>query len=262
MEEFVKSIGLRMRTFTAFLFFIAFVITTLYFNPYMKIFAFVIVMLGAYEFSRMVFKTRVSLYGLTACLSLSYVLIVFFHPVLGFFPLIGFFILNLFFKNEFIFKKTTVIVFGFFLCSLLPGICYLALEKNLAYFFVLLSSIIGADTLAFLGGSFFGKHSIAPSISPKKTWEGFGMSFLGSLIVGLSMAYVLLDEVSLVSWIVFFLLANITAQIGDLVESALKRQTGVKDSGYILPGHGGILDRMDSLYFASPVIYMVTYQLF
>ncbi len=115
-----------------------------------------------------------------------------------------------------------------------------------------------ADTMAYYGGKTFGRTKLAPVISPKKTWEGSASGFVGSLLaVG---AYVFwrrggLDTVDLR----FALVVGVTAvlvQLGDLVESMIKRSVGVKDSGRLLPGHGGLLDRFDGLLLASPVFWL------
>jgi len=111
------------------------------------------------------------------------------------------------------------------------------------------------DIGAYYVGRNFGRRRLAPEISPKKTWEGAAGSLVASILIA---GYYLLRFVPDVSWPVVFGLtvaANAAGQLGDLAESAMKRGAGVKDSGSILPGHGGFLDRVDSTLFALPVIY-------
>ncbi|HKM90823.1 MAG TPA: phosphatidate cytidylyltransferase [Candidatus Acidoferrales bacterium] len=109
------------------------------------------------------------------------------------------------------------------------------------------------DTLAYFTGRSVGRHKMAPELSPGKTWEGAAANLLGSILVGLASArWIALPPVHLM---VMAGLANVAGQVGDLTESAYKRSAGVKDSGALLPGHGGMLDRVDSLIFAAPVVW-------
>ncbi len=109
------------------------------------------------------------------------------------------------------------------------------------------------DTLAYFVGRAIGRRPMAPVLSPKKTWEGAVANVLGSLVAALLFARWL--EAKPGQLLVVAALANVAGQIGDLVESAYKRSAGVKDSGVLLPGHGGMLDRIDSLIFAVPVVW-------
>jgi phosphatidate cytidylyltransferase len=135
------------------------------------------------------------------------------------------------------------------------------------------------DIAAYYVGRTFGKHKLAPRISPGKTWEGAFGSVLGAVVLGILLfrfmepianafrrihllppgeghAAVTVPQVMLTPiWlvVVFAISVNVSAQLGDLVESAMKRGAGVKDSGTLLPGHGGVLDRIDALLFALPV---------
>ncbi len=111
-----------------------------------------------------------------------------------------------------------------------------------------------ADSGAYFVGRFFGKHALAPQVSPKKTWEGFwgGLAF-SILFSGLYLEYVLLTRHHLLQWLSLFALVFLFSVLGDLLESMLKRLHGVKDSGKWLPGHGGLLDRIDGLTAAAPV---------
>jgi phosphatidate cytidylyltransferase len=109
------------------------------------------------------------------------------------------------------------------------------------------------DSAAYFVGRWIGKHPLAPHLSPKKTWEGTVASFLGSLIVALVFARFL--TVPLPHLLAMAALGNVAGQIGDLLESAYKRSAGIKDSGSILPGHGGVLDRIDALILAIPVVW-------
>jgi phosphatidate cytidylyltransferase len=113
--------------------------------------------------------------------------------------------------------------------------------------------IWAGDMLAYFVGRLLGRLPMAPALSPKKTWEGALGNVIASLLVAVLFArWMQIDAVSL---LVIAGLANIAGQMGDLIESAYKRGAGVKDSGSLLPGHGGILDRIDSLILASPVVW-------
>ena len=111
------------------------------------------------------------------------------------------------------------------------------------------------DSVAFFVGSNFGKHKSSPRISPKKTWEGTAASFGAALGVGLLYALFFWEGDRPWQLVVFAALLNVAGQLGDLAESALKRSAGVKDSSQIIPGHGGVLDRIDALLFAAPVLW-------
>ena len=109
------------------------------------------------------------------------------------------------------------------------------------------------DTAGYFVGRSIGKHALAPHLSPKKTWEGTVASFLGSLIVAVVFARFM--TVLLVHLLAMAAVGNVAGQVGDLLESAYKRSAGIKDSGSILPGHGGVLDRIDALILAIPVVW-------
>ncbi len=125
---------------------------------------------------------------------------------------------------------------------------------NFHYVLGIILLIWASDTGAYLVGSLIGKNKLYERISPGKTWEGS----VGAALLNIACAYfiaMLFPELELKHWIVISILVSVFGTIGDLVESMLKRQAGVKDSGKIMPGHGGILDRFDSLLFVSPFIY-------
>jgi phosphatidate cytidylyltransferase len=111
-----------------------------------------------------------------------------------------------------------------------------------------------SDVGAYLVGSFIGKNKLYERISPGKTWEGS----IGAAIITIGCSFLIsmcFPELALKHWIVISIIVSVFGTIGDLVESMFKRQAGVKDSGKIMPGHGGILDRFDSLLFVSPFVY-------
>jgi phosphatidate cytidylyltransferase len=110
------------------------------------------------------------------------------------------------------------------------------------------------DSWAYIIGKNFGKHKLYERISPKKSVEGF----IGGLVFSILGAWVvtlLTNELSLMHWFVIALIISIFGTIGDLIQSKFKRQAEVKDSGNLMPGHGGLFDRLDSILFASPFIY-------
>lgn len=111
------------------------------------------------------------------------------------------------------------------------------------------------DSFAYLTGMAIGKHKLFERITPKKTWEGFIGGILGTMLV----AWLLKDFVgvnSILAWELTAFLIAIAAVIGDFIESLFKRSVGIKDSGKIMPGHGGILDRIDSLLFVFPIVFI------
>lgn len=111
------------------------------------------------------------------------------------------------------------------------------------------------DTAAYFAGRAFGKHKLYPRISPAKTWEGFAGGMVGTLASAFVVRATILPVLSVGDCIALGLIAGVTGPVGDLVESMLKRSFGVKDSGHILPGHGGMLDRVDALMVNAPVVY-------
>jgi len=121
-------------------------------------------------------------------------------------------------------------------------------------FFALALSWSG-DSVAYYVGRAFGKHRLAPVVSPKKSWEGTAGSVVGSVVFGVLYMGYFQPLTPVWKIVVIAVAANVAGQVGDLAESAMKRGAGVKDSGHILPGHGGLLDRVDSSLFALPVVF-------
>ena len=127
--------------------------------------------------------------------------------------------------------------------------------QGVAWIFFLLFIVFAGDIGAFYSGKFFGRHKLSPSISPGKTIEGSVGGMIFSVIVGYIFMRLFLPHLNTPMIFLLFIVVNISAQTGDLFESQLKRTGKIKDSGNILPGHGGILDRIDALLFAAPVAY-------
>ncbi len=169
-----------------------------------------------------------------------------------------------------------VVVYCFYsfiqLKSLLPSATY---GNDATYFvFLILAYAWGGDTCAYFAGRAFGKHKLAPVISPKKTWEGAVGGVLGSMLLGvlITLGYVQgvgslmnFEQVHPMYYLIVGLVgaaASVLGIIGDLFASAVKRQCGIKDFGTIFPGHGGILDRFDSVLFIAPLVFMVVSTLF
>ena len=119
------------------------------------------------------------------------------------------------------------------------------------------ASVWLSDSFAYLVGSRFGKHKMAPRISPHKSWEGFAGGLLGSILIWVILWLTGFYELSLWYALVCAVLVNILGVFGDLIESRIKRGVGVKDSGNLIPGHGGMLDRSDSLIFAGITAHLL-----
>ncbi|WP_035276450.1 phosphatidate cytidylyltransferase [Desulforegula conservatrix] len=146
------------------------------------------------------------------------------------------------------------------------GICYIPLslaflmairnfDKGEAWIFLVLFIVFASDTGAYYAGTYYGKHKLCPEISPGKTWEGFfgGLAFV--VFIGTVFRFLFFNDLPLLNFISLSLFTGLIAPVGDLFESMLKRAAGVKDSGKILPGHGGLLDRIDAMLFAFPAVY-------
>lgn len=162
---------------------------------------------------------------------------------------------SLVFRKEIFAQK---FVPGLFIYILIPFtflyMLGLAIPPN--YLLMLFCIIWINDTFAYLGGKMFGRTKLAPRISPGKTWEG---TIIGIGVAGL-MSYIaaryLIEMEEYAIWFSIGIIVAIFGNVGDLFESKIKRRHGIKDSGKLLPGHGGILDRMDSLLFAIPLYYI------
>ncbi|MDR2126653.1 MAG: phosphatidate cytidylyltransferase [Prevotellaceae bacterium] len=132
----------------------------------------------------------------------------------------------------------------------------------LAFFILIWANDVGAYCFGMLFGQ-HGKHKLFPRISPKKTWEGFIGGIITAIIASVLISEFIFDGKDMFHWIVIAIITSVFGTFGDLTESMLKRSAGVKDSGKIMPGHGGILDRFDSAIFAFPAvfIYVIIYML-
>lgn len=128
-----------------------------------------------------------------------------------------------------------------------------ALAVGAAYLWLAFIGTWASDTLAYFVGSMMGRRKLCPAISPGKTYEGAIGGLIGSIVGVMIMGWV--SGLPLLHTLILGLLVGIAAPVGDLAESALKRFAGVKDSGNILPGHGGVLDRFDAIMFTVPVVY-------
>ena len=147
--------------------------------------------------------------------------------------------------------KTKILAFLYILIPL--ALVYKTNPYIILFMFVLTWTF---DTFAYLVGVKFGKHKIMPSISPNKSWEGFVGGFIFTIISAyLTVSY--FPEIELNHIIAISLLTPFTATIGDFIESYYKRKAEVKDSGNFIPGHGGILDRMDAFMITIPTVYII-----
>lgn len=154
----------------------------------------------------------------------------------------------------------------------LMGICYVALPLSLMCYIPIVGSdtwnpwmmvayifIIWAnDVFAYLVGMSVGRHHLCERLSPKKSWEGFFGGIIGAVAMGIVAAYLL--DANLWAWAGLALVAAVSGVLGDLVESMFKRAAGVKDSGNLIPGHGGVLDRFDAMLLSAPFVFV--YMLF
>ena len=158
-------------------------------------------------------------------------------------------------QKDFIKQSTSAVFITFYLAVLGGFILLLANHPDGALRILALVVLIACnDTFAYIAGVLLGKHKLAPSISPKKSWEGLIGGAIASIVGGSLIFYYLFE----VNWIVgaaIGVMTVITATCGDLIESAIKRDLAIKDMSNLLPGHGGIMDRLDSALFTAPAVW-------
>jgi len=155
-------------------------------------------------------------------------------------------------------RQQSLGLLGLMYCGLMPALAtrLLFFENGDIWLFGLLAIVFAGDTFAYLVGTRFGKTRLLSAVSPKKSVEGALGGLLGSGLAGLCLSVFLPTQTP---WVLVgaAVLTGVFAQTGDLFESLLKRVADVKDSGSIMPGHGGILDRCDGVYFAAPVYFIL-----
>ncbi|MCE3011216.1 MAG: phosphatidate cytidylyltransferase, partial [Proteobacteria bacterium] len=146
-------------------------------------------------------------------------------------------------------------ILGFFYVGLLPALVarVLNLEQGEVWFFMMFAMVFAGDTFAYIFGLLFGKKKILPNISPKKTIVGSISGLIGSALASVPF-WSYLPQIPPWYFLVLAVFTGLIAQLGDLFESMLKRVANVKDSGRLMPGHGGILDRIDGVLFGAPIL--------
>ena len=156
------------------------------------------------------------------------------------------------------FRRLSVYLFGYFYFGLTFGLFPLVRHYGSNYHWLMFALVIPwvCDSAAYFGGKALGKHKFSPLISPNKTWEGTVSGIIFSTVAGAVLAFTLLKDEPKLFVIVTAFAVGILGQFGDLIESLIKRGAGVKDSGTIFPGHGGLFDRLDSLIVSVTVVFV------
>jgi len=235
-------------------------------------------LLGFWEYTRVVFsdspETARSFIVLTGYLPIPVIMWaahyhavgLMFHIITLYFITTALLSILLYKKDRFVYEISKKTVLGVVYIPVLFS--YLILIRNgeqiegAYWVFLTLAIVFAGDIGALYTGTFFGKHKLNPTVSPKKTIEGSLGGIAVNIVVGICFKMLLLPELSWGISFLFFISLGLMGQMGDLFESGLKRMAGVKDSGGIFPGHGGILDRADATLFAAPVAYLFKVYLF
>jgi phosphatidate cytidylyltransferase len=154
-------------------------------------------------------------------------------------------------------SKMGITLFGILFVGFL--LAYISLIRNMPngrlWVLFLVIAVWAGDIFALLSGSFLGRHKLYPKISPNKTFEGLAGAVVGSIFVALAFSRLFIPNVRMGSCILVAIGLAILGQLGDFTESMLKRSAQVKDSGTLIPGHGGMLDRLDSFFFSAPFLH-------
>lgn len=235
--------------------------------------SFFVAVMGSYEMSKLIFSNQYPKFSKTLFVSISLLSLFFFRHhdrfqyVYLLFPLTFSLVaaLSIIFHKQFakiedIFSYVAKFVLGLIYSVFLPLMILwmIQVENGMVWFLCLLAVVFSGDIGAYTFGTLFGKTKIAPLLSPKKSLQGsFGGLLFSTAAAGLFS--LLLPHVALPVLLVLGFFGGLLGQIGDFFESLIKRIAGVKDSGSIMPGHGGVLDRLDGVYFASPLFFVVVY---
>ncbi len=249
--------------------FVAMILLPLFFSKDIaQVIFFLFLLLSSIEFFKLTKRLNnvsISWEFATSLLVLSYALIasIFMHilpeKLLFFLPILVFlfFLVEIFRKKENPILNIAVFTFGWFYLIVPFSIISLMIVNDYNKFPFMVGMLLliwTNDTFAFLVGKFFGKHKMISHISPKKTWEGTIGGFVFSFVVAYFIGEIIDPEHRLL-WILSPVIISPTAVLGDLLESLLKRNAEVKDSGNLIPGHGGILDRLDAMILTVPFFF-------
>jgi len=206
-------------------------------------------------------------YGVFAAFSF-----LFFRDILFLIPslILGFFVLSLAYMRhsttlEGLTARIGLAVMGMvYLSMTMPFWAFLFTQKHGKIFVVAgIAATAMTDTFAMMAGKLFGRHKFAHLTSPNKTMEGFIAGFFGSVLTMALIGHFLAPKIALAHFVVMGLIVGVVGPFGDLIESMIKRDFRVKDSSNLIPGHGGILDRLDAMIFVAPAIYIyVRYVIF
>lgn len=229
----------------------------------------IISMIGLMELYRSV-KMHLSIPAIVGYgAGVSYFLLLYFGLDQYFMTLFIIFLILLLFVYVFDFPKyrieqITIIYFGLFYVSIMLSYIYQVriLEDGALLVWLIFIGAWGSDTCAYCVGMLFGKHKLTPKLSPKKTVEGSIGGIVGAAIIGFIYATIFKDSIAQISnpqlaFAIIGATSSIIAQIGDFAASAIKRNNDIKDYGKLIPGHGGILDRFDSIIFIAPIVYFL-----
>ncbi|PKM95745.1 MAG: phosphatidate cytidylyltransferase [Firmicutes bacterium HGW-Firmicutes-1] len=249
-----------------------FLIAPIYFGGIiLYVMIFLLSVIGTYELLRAYKVTNRGIYGIALITTLSYYLLLWFKGNDYLYLFITSFLLILLVYYVIAFPKlnfeaiTVAFVAFFYITYLISHVIWIRESKDYGFALVWLVFLIGfgSDTFAYFSGRLFGKHKLAKVLSPKKTIEGSIGGIFGAMLLcfiyGLFMYKTgTFEDFSKLKFLILMGGAgSILSQVGDLVASAIKRQTGIKDFGKLLPGHGGILDRFDSNFFTAPFVYFI-----
>lgn len=259
MNEFTK------RTLSGFVYVLLVVFSTIY-SPliFSILFAFFLIV-GSIEFANLLSINK----RITIAISVAFYVVFsalgysgdYFYDIIPFISyIISFYLLYFLFYQRVIISHRLWVKYALFLGYILfPFLLIIKLQSEISQIMLSVFLLVWCnDTFAYLSGKSFGKNPLFPSVSPKKTIEGVigGMLFaIAASILLHVFAYP--NLMSLPSWVAFAIIISIFGTLGDLVQSKIKRIAGVKDSGSIMPGHGGVLDRLDSVIFIIPSIYIL-----
>lgn len=238
---------------------------------YFFLFILAIGLISYYEFSGMVKKNIANANLWFGIFTIGFIITNQFYYIIDFIPLLFIIILLLLLIELFRNKGSVVKNLG----ATILGILYIGLFSSAliairefypnvndlyqrgGYVVIsMLATIWVCDSAAFFGGTAFGKHKLFHRVSPNKSWEGALFGFIFAILTMLLSKLVVLDFLSWSNVIVLGIIIGIIGQLGDLVESSIKRDAGAKDSSSIIPGHGGIFDRFDSLLFSAPAVWL------